>query len=104
MGMLDRLKKRWQLDSLWQVIVVLIVFACTGFTVMFLKRPIMALITNSSDYETLFTILYYIFILPVYFLILLIYGFLFGQFSFFWSFVKRTWYRMTGNKSKIDAQ
>lgn len=102
--MIRRLQERWQLKNAWQVVIVLIVFACTGFTVMFLKRPVMGLINGSEDYVMLFTIVYYILILPFYFIILLMYGFIFGQFNFFWSFVKRTWSRMSRKKSKIDAE
>lgn len=69
--------------------VILIVFACTGFTVMFLKRPILTLLGGEGGNTTLGTVLYYIFILPLYNVILLFYGFVFGQFNFFWQFEKR---------------
>lgn len=87
---LERLKQRWHLHSLMQVIVVLIVFACTGFTVLFLKKPILNLLAGEEGKSTLASVLYYIFILPLYNLVLLGYGFLFGQFTFFWEFEKRT--------------
>ena len=89
MGFLQSLKNRWKLNSIAQVIIVLIVFACTGFTVMFLKTPILDWIGGSDDYQTLYTVLYYIFILPIYNIILLIFGFVFGQFAFFWDFEKK---------------
>ena len=104
MGVFQKLQERWKLDSMFQVVIVLVVFACTGFTVLFLKRPIVALISDSGEYDTLLTILYYIFILPVYNIILLIYGFIFGQFSFFWNFEKRMWDRMTGRNKKNDTE
>lgn len=104
MSFLESLKKRWGLGSASQVIIVLIVFACTGFTILFLKRPLFELIGTSEDNQTLFTILYYIFILPIYNIILLVYGFLFGQFVFFWEFEKKMWYRMTGQKHKIKSE
>lgn len=104
MGFLQSLKNRWKLDSVWQVVFVLITFACTGFTVMWLKTPIVGWISGSNDHQTLYTILYYIFILPIYNIILLIYGFLFGQFAFFWEFEKKTWYRMTRQKHKIKSE
>ncbi|MEQ8574205.1 MAG: prolipoprotein diacylglyceryl transferase, partial [Fulvivirga sp.] len=40
--MLERLKKKWEVST-WQAIVILVVFACTGFTVMFLKEPVLSL-------------------------------------------------------------
>jgi Na+-driven multidrug efflux pump len=86
-GWIERLRTRWKLDSAWQVIIVLLVFACTGFTVMFLKRPILQLF--NSENTTTVTVAYYLLILPVYNVILLAYGFIFGQFDFFWEFEKR---------------
>jgi hypothetical protein len=86
-GWIEKLRQRWKLDSGWQVIIVLFVFACTGFTVMFLKQPVLEFFGGSGT--TSVTIAYYILILPVYNLILLAYGFVFGQFRFFWDFEKR---------------
>ncbi|WP_422359356.1 DUF6787 family protein [Reichenbachiella sp.] len=104
MGFLQSLKNRWKLNSITQVVIVLIVFACTGFTVMFLKSPIVDWIGGSEEYQTLYTVLYYIFILPIYNIILLIFGFVFGQFAFFWGFEKRMWYRMTRQKHKLKGE
>lgn len=104
MNFLERLQKRWQLNSLGQVVTVLIVFALTGFSVMFLKQPLFKWIGTDPAYSTYFTILYYIFILPIYNLILLFYGFLFGQFQFFWTFEKKMWNRMKGQKTNEDAK
>ena len=86
---IGKLKDRWQLQSIWQVIIVLIVFACTGITVMLLKKPILTWLAGDQGNSTLATVLYYIFILPLYNVILLAYGFIFGQFDFFWRFEKR---------------
>lgn len=89
-----RLKQKWNLKSTFQVIVVLIVFACTGFTILFIKRPLMHWLAGDAGNSTLGTILYYIFILPLYNILLLAYGFVFGQFDFFWQFEKRFFKRM----------
>jgi hypothetical protein len=86
---IDKLKSRWNVKNGWQVILILVVFACTGFTVMFLKKPILVFLAGEEGNTTIATILYYIFILPLYNIILLVYGFIFGQFSFFWQFEKR---------------
>ncbi len=86
---IDKLKKRWNLDNAWQVIVVLIVFACTGFTVMLIKNPILNFLSGSNEHSAFATVLYYIFILPLYNIVLLGYGFIFGQFQFFWQFERR---------------
>lgn len=91
---IERLKNKWNLQSIWQVIVVLIVFACTGFTVLFIKKPILQFLAGSQGNSALASVLYYIFILPIYNVILLVYGFLFGQFDFFWEFEKRMFKRL----------
>ena len=96
---IEKLKTRWNVHSAWQVILILIVFACTGFTVMFIKPVIMDLLFADGK-STLFSILYWILILPVYNLFLLMYGFIFGQFKFFWEFEKRFFGRLFGKKAR----
>lgn len=89
-----RLKERWKLKNTWQVILVLVVFACTGFSVLLLKPYILQLLTGNNESTRLGTILYYILILPLYNLLLLLFGFVFGQFEFFWQFEKRFFNRI----------
>ncbi|WP_235299490.1 DUF6787 family protein [Portibacter marinus] len=95
----SRLEKRWGVTRA-QVFIILLVFACTGFTVMFLKRPIVGFFTEDGERNLLFSVIYYILILPVYNLILLIYGFIFGQFQFFWEFERRFFRRIIGKKTE----
>lgn len=94
-----RLGARWGVGP-GRVLLILLVFACTGFTVMFLKKPIVAFFAGEGEQPVLFTVLYYILILPVYNVILLVYGALFGQFKFFWEFEKRMLARMTGRNRR----
>ena len=89
MNWIEKLKIRWNLKSAGQVVVVLLVFACTGFTILFIKRPLLGWLAGEQGDSALATVLYYIFILPLYNVILLGYGFVFGQFRFFWNFEKR---------------
>ena len=96
-GWLYRLGAHWGVSA-GRAVIILTVFACTGFTVMFLKRPVVAFFTTEGDQPVLFSVLYYILILPVYNLILLVYGALFGQFAFFWAFEKRFFNRIFGKK------
>ena len=95
---MQRLATRWDVAPT-RVIVILIVFACTGFTVMFLKRPLVAWVSgDGGEQPVLFGVLYYILILPFYNVILLIYGAVFGQFRFFWDFERRFFRRLFGKK------
>lgn len=96
-GWMDRLSSRWGVSPR-RVVLILLVFACTGFTVLFLKRPIVAYFAGEGEQPVLFTVVYYVLILPVYNVLLLLYGALFGQFSFFWAFEKRFFGRLLGRK------
>ena len=74
--------------------VVLVVFACTGFTVLFIKKPILHFLAGEQGDSVTASVIYYLLILPLYNVILLAYGFLFGQFNFFWEFEKRFFNRI----------
>ena len=95
----NRLKERWKVQSAAQVWLILLVFALTGFSVMFLKRIFRSWPIHEAWW---FDMAYYILILPIYNLLLLIYGAIFGQARYFWEFEKRffarivSWFR--GNK------
>lgn len=97
MSWLKKLQDRWEVKSIWQVILILIVFACTGFTVMYLKQPLYQLAGITEETSAWIKVPYYLLtVLPVYQLVLLVYGFIFGQFRFFWAFEKR----MLGHMAK----
>lgn len=99
-GWVGRLAQRWNVSPA-RVGIILVVFACTGLTVMFLKRPIVAWAAGEAgEPPVLFTVLYYILILPFYNALLLLYGALLGQFSFFWAFEKRFFARLLGRRRK----
>lgn len=91
----ERLAKRWGVSP-QRVLIILFVFICTGFTVMFLKRPLVALVAGEGEKPLWFSIAYYVLILPFYNALLLAYGALFGQFRFFLEFEKRFLRRFTG--------
>ncbi|MEQ9592537.1 MAG: prolipoprotein diacylglyceryl transferase [Cyclobacteriaceae bacterium] len=96
MTWVEKLKTRWKVDSAYKVVLILIVFACTGTTVVLIKGPIFEFLYGVDEIPVWVSILYYILILPVYNLFLLLYGLLFGQFQFFWSFEKRFISRLMG--------
>ncbi|MFC3879636.1 DUF6787 family protein [Algoriphagus namhaensis] len=101
-GWLKRLQTKWKLDSLLQVVMVLIVFACTGFTILFIKNPILDFFGVEKG-GFLNTFLYLLLVLPLYQVFLLIYGFIFGQFSFFWEKEKAFLRRMASLFKKKDT-
>lgn len=91
-----KLQDKWKLESIGQLVLVLLVFACTGMTVLYIKQPILDFLgVNMEEGGFWKTLLYLLLVLPLYQLFLLVYGFLFGQFAFFWEkekkFLKRIW-------------
>lgn len=97
---LQRLQDKWKLKNTVQVVLVLVVFACTGTTILLIKKPLMTLISPEFKDHWFFSALYFIFILPLYNVFLLFYGFVFGQFAFFWEFEKKTFRRIAGRFKK----
>jgi hypothetical protein len=95
--MLEKLKQRWGVTSIGQVILILIVFACTGFSVLFIKQPLYDLAGITPQTSAWIKVPFYLLtVLPAYQVLLLAYGFIFGQFRFFWNFEKRMFGRIKG--------
>lgn len=83
--MLEKLKKKWEIKSNLQLFLILLTFACTGFTVVFIRPYLLDLLGLERENMAFWHwILYILLVFPVYQVLLLMYGFLFGQFSFFW--------------------
>ncbi len=89
MSWIDKLKEKWNVKSNWQFVVIMLVFACTGTTVVVIKKPLIALLFEDGVRPLWFQILYWVLILPFYNVILLCYGFLLGQFAFFWKYEQK---------------
>jgi hypothetical protein len=84
-------KERWNIKSNWQVFVIILVFAITGSSAAYLSKPILSLfgIVKGNVSNWLYYPLYILLIFPVYQLLLVSFGFIFGQFTFFWAFEKK---------------
>ena len=88
---MKRLKARWGIQSNTQFTLILLVFAITGTTAARCAAPIAAWlgIHDSTTPAWLYWPLQLILIMPLYQVLLLLVGSLFGQFDFFWAFEKR---------------
>lgn len=86
-----KLEKKWNLAYKWEMIRVFIVFAITGTSSLYIGRPIIALIgINKENLNPVLYWLLFIFVSLVFYQILLVFfGWLFGQFDFFWNIVKK---------------
>jgi hypothetical protein len=92
---MERLKKRWGVKNNVQVVIILVVFAITGSSSVYIKRPIYAWLGVEPDAAWWVKVLLFIVVvLPIYQVLLLFWGSLFGQFRFFWNFEKRMFSRM----------
>ncbi len=101
MSLIDTLKKRWQIESNWQVFIILIVFACTGSTAVYAKKFVFDLLGVTSEMSLwLRIIIWIVTILPLYNVLLMVYGTLFGQRKFFLWFLKKTFGRFVPGKPK----
>ncbi len=93
---MDKLKKRWGIESNLQLIVIFIVFAVTGSSAAKLAAPITTFM--GLNYETTSGWIYWpvriLLIFPIYQVLLVCFGWLFGQFRFFWGFEKKMLKRM----------
>lgn len=95
--MIEKLKERWNVRNGWDVLIILVVFACTGFSVLYVKRWLFELIglTENSPAWLRWSVNILI-ILPLYQVILLAWGWVWGKFNFFWEFEKRMFSRIGG--------
>lgn len=98
---MQKLKLRWGIQSNAQLVLILIVFAITGSSSVYVAKPFLEMMgierANFSDAwwsVTLYWTLRLLLIFPFYQLLLVIYGWLFGQFRFFWNFEKKMLQRM----------
>ena len=87
---MKKLKERWGVTTNWQLTVIFIVFALTGSTSAKFAGPITDMIGVTKDMGGwIYWPVRILIIFPVYQVILVFFGWLFGEFSFFWQFVKR---------------
>ena len=103
--MFEKLKKRWNIQSNFQVIIILTVFAITGSVTVYLKKVIFDLIQITSETHLIIKIpIYILVVLLLYNILLLVVGSVFGQFSFFWEFEKKFFSRLLFRTKQTSAE
>jgi len=87
---MKKLKERWNIDTNWRLTVVFLVFAITGSTAAKFAGPTTQLlgITENTGWYVYWPARIII-IFPIYQLLLILFGWLFGEFAFFWNFEKK---------------
>ncbi|MET1259254.1 DUF6787 family protein [Flagellimonas sp. DF-77] len=91
-----KLEHKWVVSHKWEMIVIFIVFAITGSISARLAQPLTNLIGLNPETTNgwLYWPIRIFIILPIYQILLVCFGWLFGQFSFFWAFEKKMLKRM----------
>ncbi len=89
--MFSKLKKHWNITSNLQLGIILFVFSITGYSALVIAKPFMNFIGLPQDttHPWIYRPLRILLIFPVYKILILIYGWIFGQFDFFLTFVKK---------------
>lgn len=87
---MKKLKTRWNIKTNGQLFIVFLVFAVTGSSAAKLAAPITDLLEIKIEMG------WYIYwpfriliIFPIYQVLLVFFGWVFGEFAFFWNFVKK---------------
>jgi len=81
----DRLKKKWNITSHWDFWAIMIVFSLAGMSIVYVRKPLFYLfgITATTPFWIKF-LTWLAIVFPTYQINLIIFGFLLGQFNFFW--------------------
>jgi hypothetical protein len=88
--MLEKLKQRWNINSNFQLVIILIVFSVTGSLTLYARKGVFYLLGITVDTSLWIKVpLYILIIIPAYQILLLLVGTLFGQFRFAWEFEKK---------------
>ncbi len=88
---MKKLKERWNVTSNWQLTKIFIVFAITGYSSLLLAIPFLNMIGIPETFQPhwLYRVLRILLIFPIYQVLLVFIGFVFGEFDFFWQFEKK---------------
>lgn len=100
---INKLEKKWIVNQRWELIRIFLIFALTGSSSLFVGRPFIKLLGVSKDnlHISVYYALFIVISLVFYQILLLLWGWILGQFDFFWRFEKKMLKRL-GLKKFID--
>jgi hypothetical protein len=93
---MNKLKEKWGITSNYQIIIILLVFSITGSVAVWIAKPVLNLVGLDKEVVSpwLFWPIRILIIFPIYQILIVIIGTLFGQFKFFWGFEKKMLVRL----------
>ena len=101
---MKNLKQRWGIRSNFHLLIIFIVFGITGSVSALLAEPLTHWLGLTPENTNLWVYwpIRILLIFPIYQVILVVCGFLFGEFQFFWNFEKKMLSRMGVPIHKLD--
>ena len=99
-----KLKEKWGITSNFQLAIILIVFSVTGSIAVWIVKPLLDFvgIDKTALSPWVFWPIRISIIFPIYQVLIVIIGALFGQFKFFWNFEKKMLVRLGFKSFKQD--
>jgi len=89
-------KKKWAIESNWQIFRIMIVFALAGQSILFTMPLLKDTFGITNDVNFFFKILFVIFFsFPLYQLYLIFWSIFLSEFKFFIGFIKKTFKKLT---------
>ena len=91
MDLVNKIKRKWEIRSNRQLLIIFLVFGITGSTAAWISKPILEFIGIKQSNISLWFYwpIRIIIIFPLYQILLLITGTIFGQSKFFKNFIKK---------------
>ena len=91
MDLVNKIKRKWEIRSTRQLLIIFLVFGITGSTAAWISKPILEFIGIKQSNISLWFYwpIRIIIIFPLYQILLLITGTVFGQSKFFKNFIKK---------------
>ena len=90
LSLFQKLEKKWMVTYKWEMIRIFIVFTLTGSSSVFIGRPIIQWMGITQANLGIFYWVFNIALCIIFYQILLVvFGWLLGQFAFFWEFEKK---------------
>ena len=93
---MNRFKEKWGITSNFQLAIILLVFSITGSVAVLVAKPVLDLVGLDKEAVSpwVFWPIRIFIIFPIYQVLIVLIGAIFGQFKFFWAFEKKMLVRL----------
>jgi hypothetical protein len=88
---IEKMKKRWGVDTFGGLLLILFIFAITGMTTLYVRQLVFVWLGFGAETPLWIELAAWVLVVfPSYQLLFLGYGFILGQFEFVWNFEKKS--------------